>query len=118
MSGTSDPIIEKLSKLENITAILRTKLGDPLVNTWVMEASRFSGPFACYDDFLPSVSPRGDPLCYDPQDFMASRAIVSLLHDSLSKVPLISNFFSPSYVCLTMLIVMYHSVLLMLSVMS
>ena len=86
-SGTGDPSIERFSDLETIAAILLSKFEDPLVNTWVVEAPRFSGPFACYDAFVPSITPHGDPLCYDPQNLTASRAIVSLLHDCLAKVP-------------------------------
>lgn len=84
--GSGNPTVDRLSRLETMAHILVSKLGDPLVNAWVVEASSFNGPFACYEAFLPSMSPYGEPLCYDPHNLPASRAIISLLHNCLVEV--------------------------------
>ncbi|KAJ9556601.1 hypothetical protein OSB04_011215 [Centaurea solstitialis] len=53
--GTGNPVIERLSDLERIAEIIVSKLGEN-VNAWVIEASKFNGPFAVYKDFIPSVN--------------------------------------------------------------
>lgn len=83
--ATGNPIIERLSCLENVAEVLVWKLGDS-VNAWVLEASRFQGPFAVYEAFVPSLSSRGEPLSYDPEGFPASQAITSLLNYCIAQV--------------------------------
>lgn len=85
VQGIQNPIIKNLSSLESVAEILISKLG-PSVNAWVLEASRFQGPFACYDAFLPYLSLNGEPLCYDPKGLPATRAIYSLLQNCLVQV--------------------------------
>ena len=85
--GTGNPVIERLSDLQNIAEILVSKIGGS-VNAWVVEASMFNGPFASYKDFIPSVNQRGEPKSYDPTGFPASRATVSLLSNCLKEVSL------------------------------
>ncbi|XP_076947344.1 uncharacterized protein LOC143619262 [Bidens hawaiensis] len=83
--GTGNPVIEKLSDLENIAEIIVSKLGENC-NVWVIEASKFNGPFAVYKDFIPSVNQWGEPTSYDPTGDPASTSIVSLLSSCLKQV--------------------------------
>ncbi|KAH7290985.1 hypothetical protein KP509_30G071600 [Ceratopteris richardii] len=85
---SGNPVIERLSKLETVSSIILCKLGDPFANVWVVEAPRFSGPFACYEGFLSSMSPCGDPLSYDPLKYPASTAITTMLHGCLAQIRL------------------------------
>lgn len=85
IEGTGNPVIERLSDLQNIAKILVSKFGGS-INAWVVEASVFSGPFAVYKDFIPSVNQRGEPKSYSPIGFPASRTTVSLLSDCLEEV--------------------------------
>eukprot|EP00249_Psilotum_nudum_P013142 c24176_g1_i1 orf=381-1505(-) len=85
VEGTGNRTIERLSRLENVAAILISKLGSS-VNAWVIEASKFQGPFACYEAFLSSLGPTGEPSSYCPLGLTASCAISSLLNDCLRKV--------------------------------
>lgn len=90
-------MIERLSDLQNIAEILVSKLGGGLVNSWVIEASVFNGPFAVYKDFIPSVNQWGDPKSYDPTGFPASRSTVALLSNFLQQVLLPSLSFDDLY---------------------
>lgn len=83
--GTGNPVIERLSDIEKIGEIIVSKLGGN-VNVWVIEASKFNGPFAVYKDFIPSVNKWGEPTSYDPTGFPASNSIVSLLSNCLTEV--------------------------------
>ncbi|CAB4299978.1 unnamed protein product [Prunus armeniaca] len=65
VSGTGNPVIERLSDLQNIAEILVSKIGDS-TNAWVIDASVFNGPFAVYHDFVPSVNQWGEPKSYCP----------------------------------------------------
>lgn len=85
VEGTGNPVIERLSDLQKIAEILVSKFKVP-INAWVIEASVFSGPFAVYKDFIPSVNQRGDPNSYSPIGFPASRSTVSLLSNCLEEV--------------------------------
>lgn len=85
IEGTGNPVIERLSDLQNIAKILVSKFGGS-INAWVVEASVFNGPFAVYKDFIPSVNQRGEPKSYSPIGFPASRTTVSLLSDCLEEV--------------------------------
>ncbi|KAF4396889.1 uncharacterized protein LOC115699422 [Cannabis sativa] len=80
--GTGNPLIERLSNLQNIADIMVSKIGGS-VNAWVIEASLFNGPFAVYKDFIPSVNQWGEPKSYDPTGFPASWSTVSLLSNCL-----------------------------------
>lgn len=86
VQATGNPTIDRISRLETVSSILLSKLVDPLVNVWVVEASRFNGPFACYEGFLPSMSLQGEPLSFKPNNFPASRATSSLLRSCLVEV--------------------------------
>nr|XP_043629117.1 UPF0565 protein C2orf69 homolog [Erigeron canadensis] len=83
--GTGNPVIERLSDLESIATIIVSKLGNN-VNAWVIEASKFNGPFAVYKDFIPSVNEWGEPKSYDSTGYPASTSIVSLLSNCLNEV--------------------------------
>lgn len=87
VAGTRNPVIERLSDLQNIAQILVSKIGGS-VNAWVIEASMFNGPFAVYKDFMPSVNEWGEPKSYDPTGFPASGSVVSLLSNCLKEVRL------------------------------
>ncbi|XP_062073210.1 uncharacterized protein LOC133777556 isoform X2 [Humulus lupulus] len=82
--GIENPVIERFSNLQNIADIMVSKIGGS-VNAWVIEASLFNGPFAVYNDFIPSVNQRGEPKSYDPTGFPASRSTVSLLSNCLQE---------------------------------
>ncbi|KAL8210318.1 hypothetical protein R6Q57_007050 [Mikania cordata] len=83
--GTGNPVVEKLSNLETIAEIIVSKLGENC-NIWVIEASKFNGPFAVYKDFIPSVNQWGEPKSYDPTGDSASTSTVSLLSSCLKEV--------------------------------
>lgn len=85
VSGTGNPVIERLSDLERIAEIIVSKLGEN-VNAWVIEASKFNGPFAVYKDFISSVNQWGEPKSYDPTGYPASTSTVSLLSNCLKEV--------------------------------
>ncbi|PWA52586.1 hypothetical protein CTI12_AA454020 [Artemisia annua] len=85
VKGTGNPVIERLSDLERIAEVIVSKLGEN-VNAWVIEASKFNGPFAVYKDFIPSVNKWGEPNSYDPTGFPASSSAVSLLSNCLNEV--------------------------------
>lgn len=85
VKGTGNPVIERLSDVEKIGEIMVSKLGEN-VNVWVIEASKFNGPFAVYKDFIPSVNKWGEPTSYDPTGFPASNSLVSLLQSCLTEV--------------------------------
>lgn len=80
VEGTGDPVIEKLSDLQNISQVLLSKFG-ATVNTWVIEASIFNGAFAIYKDFIPNVNQSGEPVSYDATGFPASSSIILLLYN-------------------------------------
>ncbi|KAI0500719.1 hypothetical protein KFK09_018935 [Dendrobium nobile] len=85
VEGTGNPTIERLSESKNIAEILVAKLGGS-VNAWVVEASTFSGPFAVFREFVPSVNSRGEPKHYDPEGFPASKSIVAIMANSIDQV--------------------------------
>ncbi|KAL0007558.1 hypothetical protein SO802_009060 [Lithocarpus litseifolius] len=85
IEGTGNPVIERLSDLQNIAKILVSKFGGS-INAWVVEASVFNGPFAVYKDFIPPVNQWGEPKSYSPIGFPASRTTVSLLSNCLEEV--------------------------------
>lgn len=85
VAGTGNPVVERLSNLQTIAEVLVSKLGGS-VNTWVIEASIFNGPFAVYKDFIPSVNKWGEPKSYNPVECPASRSIISLLSNFLEEV--------------------------------
>ncbi|CAA6656499.1 unnamed protein product [Spirodela intermedia] len=88
LAGTGNSVIEELSDSGNIARLLVSKLGgsDAAVNAWVVDAASFSGSFAVYKEFVPSVDSRGDPLGYDPEGLPASRSIVSLFSKCIRQV--------------------------------
>lgn len=88
--GTGNPVVERLSDLQNIAEILVSKIGGS-VNAWIIEASMFNGPFAIYKDFIPSVNQRGEPKSYDPTGFPASTSTISLLSNCLKEVSVLLN---------------------------
>ncbi|OVA11889.1 Uncharacterized protein family UPF0565 [Macleaya cordata] len=85
IEGTGNPVIEKLSNLQNIADILVSKLGSS-VNAWVVEASTFNGPFAIYKEFFRSASSYGEPKSYDSYGFPASTSTFLLLWRTLEEV--------------------------------
>lgn len=85
VQGTGNPVIEKLSNLQTIAETLVSKLGDT-TNVWVIEASTFKGPFAVYNDFVPSIDRKGEPQSYDATGFPASKSVVLLLSNCLKEV--------------------------------
>lgn len=78
-------MIEKLSDVQKISEVLVSKFGHS-INAWVIEASVFNGPFAVYDEFIPSVNQYGEPKLYSPVGFPASTSTVSLLSNALEEV--------------------------------
>jgi hypothetical protein len=96
VEGTGNPVIERLSDLQKIAGILVKKFGGS-INAWVIEASVFNGPFAVYEDFLPSVNQRGEPKSYSPLGFPASRSTVTLLSNCLNEVCLVANLSCHSF---------------------
>lgn len=78
VQDTGNHVIERLYDLQKVAEIIVSKFGNS-VNAWVVEASLFSGPFAIYKDFVPSVNHKGAPKSYSPLGFPASSSIVSLL---------------------------------------
>ncbi|KAH9619368.1 hypothetical protein KSS87_011669 [Heliosperma pusillum] len=87
VEGTGNPVIDKLSDLQNIVEVLNSKFGAP-VNTWAIEASTFNGSFAVYKEFIHSLSKWGEPQSYKPTGFPASTSIVSLLSNFCSQADL------------------------------
>ncbi|KAM1018977.1 hypothetical protein FF1_040393 [Malus domestica] len=85
VAGTRNPVIERLSDLQNIAEILVSKIGGS-TNAWVIDASVFNGPFAVYRDFIPSVNQWGEPKSYCPIGYPASGTIISLLSRCLEEV--------------------------------
>ncbi|KAL5150597.1 hypothetical protein HKD37_13G037193 [Glycine soja] len=85
VEGTGNPVIERLSNLQNLSEIIVSKFGS-FTNAWVIEASAFNGPFAVYKDFIPSVNQYGEPSSYHPNGFPASTSTVSLLSNCLEEV--------------------------------
>ncbi|CAN6460224.1 unnamed protein product [Victoria cruziana] len=90
VEGTGNPIIEKLSDLQNIASILVSKLG-VRVNAWVVEAPLFSGPFAVYKELIPTINSRGEPASYVPDGFPAMSSLQLLLFNCLQKVKKIAS---------------------------
>lgn len=85
VEGTGNPVIERLSDLQNLASVVASKFGDS-VNAWVIEASTFNGPFAVYQEFIPSVNNRGEPQYYKPDEFPASRSVVAVLTNFLEQL--------------------------------
>lgn len=85
VEGTGNRIIERLSDLQKLAEILVSKFGSS-VNAWVIEASSFNGPFAIYEDFIPSVNRWGEPKSYSPIGFPAATSTVRLLSNCLEEV--------------------------------
>ncbi|XP_021802265.1 uncharacterized protein LOC110746355 isoform X1 [Prunus avium] len=85
VAGTGNPVIERLSDLQNIAEILVSKIGES-TNAWVIDASVFNGPFAVYRDFVPSVNQWGEPKSYCPVGSPAFESIISLLSSCLQEV--------------------------------
>ncbi|GMI73878.1 hypothetical protein like AT2G44850 [Hibiscus trionum] len=82
VEGTRNPVVERLSDLQNIAGVLVSKFGGS-VNAWVIEASIFNGPFAVYKDLIPSVNRYGEPKSYSPVGFPSSTSTLSLLSNCL-----------------------------------
>ncbi|KAJ0961869.1 hypothetical protein J5N97_029697 [Dioscorea zingiberensis] len=75
---TGNPVIERLSDPEHIAQVLVSKFGST-ANVWVVGASSFTGPFAVYKEFVPSVDRCGDPKCYDPRGFPALTSTAAIV---------------------------------------
>lgn len=84
VEGTGNPVIERLSDIQNITDILVSKFGAS-INAWVIEASTFNGPFAVYNEFIQSLNQWGEPQSYRHNGFSASTSVVSLLWNFLEE---------------------------------
>lgn len=93
VAHTGNPVIERLSGLQTIAEILVSKIGGS-INTWVIEASVYNGPFAVYKDFIPSVNQWGEPKSYNPVGFPASRSAITLLSNFLEEVCFCDQFIS------------------------
>jgi hypothetical protein len=52
----------------------------------VVDAARFSGPFAVYRELVPSVDAAGDPKRYEPTGFPAAAGIASILTHGIDEV--------------------------------
>jgi len=85
VEGTGNPVIERLSDMQNVAEILVSKFGAS-INAWVIEASTFNGPFAVYKEFIPSLNKWGEPQCYRPNGFPASTSVITLLSKFLEEV--------------------------------
>jgi hypothetical protein len=85
VTDSDNPVVERLSQLENIAAAVLHKLG-PAANLWIIEPSRYMGSFACYDNVLPSLTASGEPIGYKPKGLPAARACLSILQDCLEQV--------------------------------
>lgn len=85
VEGTCNPVIERLSDIQNIAEILVSKLG-PSINTWVIEASTFNGPFAVYKVFIQSLNQWGEPQSYRANGYPASTSVITLLSNFLIEV--------------------------------
>ncbi|KAH9300289.1 hypothetical protein KI387_011872, partial [Taxus chinensis] len=83
--GTGNPVIEKLSDLENVASVLVSKLGRA-ANAWVIEAPSFAGPFAVYKGFLSSITSSGEPNVYDPYGFPSATSTTSILANCIQQV--------------------------------
>ncbi|XP_038899615.1 uncharacterized protein LOC120086870 [Benincasa hispida] len=94
VEGTGNPVIERLSNLQNIAEILVSKFGES-TNAWVVEASDFNGAFAIYQDFIPSLNRWGEPKSYSPDGFPASLSTVSLLESCYNEVKKIIPWVKP-----------------------
>lgn len=81
---TGNPVIDRLSNLQNVADLIVSKFGDS-VNAWVIEASTFNGPFAVYNELIPSANKWGEPKAYRPDGFPASTSIVALLSNFLKQ---------------------------------
>ncbi|CAO2835259.1 unnamed protein product [Amaranthus hypochondriacus] len=84
VEGTGNPVIERVSNIQNIAEILVSKFGAS-VNAWVIEASTFNGPFALYNEFIQSLNQWGEPQCYNYNGFPASTSVVTLLSNFLKE---------------------------------
>ncbi|XP_021734010.1 uncharacterized protein LOC110700724 [Chenopodium quinoa] len=84
VGGTNNPVIERLSDIQNIADILVSKLGAS-INAWVIEAPTFNGPFAIYKEFIQSLNQRGEPQYYRPDGFPASISVIALLSNFLEE---------------------------------
>lgn len=84
VEGTKNPVIERLSNLQNVAELLVSKLGGS-VNAWVVQDSIFNGPFAVYKDFVPTVNKWGEPKAYNPVGFPGSSSTVKLLVNCLEQ---------------------------------
>lgn len=78
VEGMGNPVIERLTDPQKIAEILVSKFGGS-INAFVVEAPIFNGPFAVYEDFIPSVNEYGEPKSYDATGFPASTSLVLLL---------------------------------------
>jgi hypothetical protein len=85
VTDSGNPVVDRLSQLENIAAAVQPKLG-PAANLWIIEPSRYMGPFACYENILPSLTASGEPMGYKPKGLPAARACLSILQDCLEQV--------------------------------
>jgi len=85
VEGTGNPVIERLSDMQNVAEILVSKFGAS-VNAWVIEASTFNGPFAVYKEFIPSLNKWGEPQYYKPNGLPASTSVIAVLSKFLEEV--------------------------------
>lgn len=84
VEGTGNPVIERLSDMQNVAEILVSKFGAS-VNAWVIEASTFNGPFAVYKEFIPSLNKWGEPQYYKPNGLPASTSVIAVLSKFLEE---------------------------------
>ncbi|GAB4861974.1 hypothetical protein Ancab_037228 [Ancistrocladus abbreviatus] len=90
VEGTGNPVIERLSDVQKIADILVSKFGVS-VNAWVIEASTFTGPFAIYKEFIPSINKWGEPHSYKASGFPASTSIITLLLRFLERAEIVTE---------------------------
>ncbi|KAL6634856.1 hypothetical protein ACP70R_027527 [Stipagrostis hirtigluma subsp. patula] len=85
VSGTGDPVIERLSDAAHLAGVLAGKVSGE-TNAWVVDAACFAGPFAVYRELVPSVDSAGDPKGYDPACFPAAAGIASILEHGIGEI--------------------------------
>uniref|UniRef100_A0ACD5YX27 Uncharacterized protein n=2 Tax=Avena sativa TaxID=4498 RepID=A0ACD5YX27_AVESA len=76
--GTGEPSIERLSNAAYLAGLLAGKLAGE-ANAWVVDSACFAGPFAVYQELVPSMNTIGDPEQYDPTGLPAAAGVANIL---------------------------------------
>jgi Uncharacterised protein family UPF0565 len=94
VSDFDDETVQTLSNPANICSVLAQKL-DPDTNVFVICPKRYSGPFACFDHFIPSMTAAGEPIGYFPHKFPACSYLVDHISQDLAKDLSFTEFSGP-----------------------